>query len=150
MDPIERMLEEARERGDFDHLPGAGKPLDLRENPFIRPEWRTAYRLLAGSGFAPDAVEEHKALRARLESLAIRLAAFERRWLGWSRTGWTDTQRSERLAAREAFLGEYEEEMRAINGRIHAYNASAPRAMQMGTLLPAAKLEAARALLRIP
>jgi len=29
--PVERQIREARERGDFDDLPGRGRPLDLRD-----------------------------------------------------------------------------------------------------------------------
>ena len=34
---VERRIREAVERGDFDDLPGAGKPLDLRDAG--DPEW---------------------------------------------------------------------------------------------------------------
>ncbi|HET8595322.1 MAG TPA: DUF1992 domain-containing protein [Intrasporangium sp.] len=35
--PVERAIREAQERGDFDDLPGAGKPLDLRDTN--DPDW---------------------------------------------------------------------------------------------------------------
>ncbi|WP_347354727.1 DUF1992 domain-containing protein [Intrasporangium sp.] len=35
--PVERAIREAQERGDFDDLPGAGKPLDLRDAN--DPDW---------------------------------------------------------------------------------------------------------------
>ena len=35
--PVERQIREAQERGDFDNLPGAGKPLDLSDSG--DPDW---------------------------------------------------------------------------------------------------------------
>ncbi len=35
--PVERQIREAQERGDFDDLPGAGKPLDLSDSD--DPDW---------------------------------------------------------------------------------------------------------------
>ena len=37
-----RKIREAMEEGAFDHLDGAGKPLDLSENPFEDPSDRLA------------------------------------------------------------------------------------------------------------
>lgn len=38
IDPIERQIQDAIERGDFEHLPGAGKPLDTSDHG---PGWWT-------------------------------------------------------------------------------------------------------------
>jgi hypothetical protein len=35
--PVEKQIREAQERGDFDNLPGAGKPLDLSDSG--DPDW---------------------------------------------------------------------------------------------------------------
>ncbi|HWE60382.1 MAG TPA: DUF1992 domain-containing protein [Chloroflexota bacterium] len=150
MDPVEEIIRNAQERGDFDNLPGSGKPLDLRENPFVPPEWQLAYRMLASSGFAPDIVEDDKAMRARIAELEKRLETFVRRWTNWRRSPWSEGQRLERLAAREAFLRDYAEEARAINSRIHMFNAGAPVAMHRGALPVAALVAAAEERLPIP
>jgi hypothetical protein len=66
----ERKIREAMEEGAFDHLEGAaGKPLDLRENPFADPSDRMAHRLLKNNGFAPDWIEEAKAIEAESSRL---------------------------------------------------------------------------------
>jgi DnaJ family protein C protein 28 len=134
MDPVEEIIRKAQERGDFDNLPGRGKPLDLRENPFVPADLQLAYRMLESSGFAPDTVEEDKAMRARVAQLDKLLETFVRRWTNWRRTPWTEGQRLERLAARETFLRDYAEEAGEINSRIHLFNASAPPAMHRGAL----------------
>jgi hypothetical protein len=58
----ERKILEAMEEGTFDKLQGAGRPLDLSENPFEDPSLRMAHRLLRNNGFAPPWVEERKEL----------------------------------------------------------------------------------------
>jgi DnaJ family protein C protein 28 len=143
VDPIEKIIQEALERGDFDNLPGTGKPLDLNENPWVPPDWQMAYRMLASSGFAPEVVEEDKALRARIADLEQTLERFAQRW-----NALPVAQRSAQLPARERFLREYMEEIREINNRIHTYNAMAPRAMNRGTLVPATMQQAAES--RLP
>jgi DnaJ family protein C protein 28 len=140
VDPVEKLILEAQERGDFDNLPGAGKPLDLSENPLVPEDWRMAYRLLARSGYAPDVVEADKENRARILQLEQRFDQFARRWQALSRQ-----ERRAKSAEREAWLAEYLEEIRQINRQINVYNSYAPRAMHRGTLLPEAMLQAARA-----
>jgi hypothetical protein len=56
----ERKIREAMEEGAFDRLEGAGRPLDLDENPFEDPSLRMAHRLLKNNGFAPAWIMEGK------------------------------------------------------------------------------------------
>ena len=49
----ERKIAEAAAKGDFDDLPGAGKPLDLEEDPLVAEDQRMANRILRNSGFGP-------------------------------------------------------------------------------------------------
>jgi hypothetical protein len=64
---IEQRIREAIERGEFDNLPGKGKPLDL-EAYFNTPEdLRMAFAMLKSNEFVPEEVEmlkEIKQLRA--------------------------------------------------------------------------------------
>jgi hypothetical protein len=60
---IEQQIREAIERGDFDHLPGSGRPLDLSENPYTPADWRMAYKILQDAGMAPDWIEQDKEIR---------------------------------------------------------------------------------------
>ncbi len=61
MDPldqiVERRIAEARSRGDFDDLPGAGQPLALDDDSLVPPELRAAYRLLRNAGYVPEEVQ---------------------------------------------------------------------------------------------
>lgn len=56
----EERIKEAIERGDFDELQYKGKPLELKEDPFVPEELRVAYRMLKNAGFLPKEVELRK------------------------------------------------------------------------------------------
>ena len=60
----EQKIQEAIERGEFDELPGAGKPLDYDEDPLIPEDLRVAYRLLKNAGFVPPELELYKEVRS--------------------------------------------------------------------------------------
>ncbi|MGZ8218676.1 DnaJ family domain-containing protein [Methylomagnum sp.] len=53
----EEKIREAAARGDFDHLPGAGKPLpDEDDLALVPPELRMAYRVMKNAGYLPEEV----------------------------------------------------------------------------------------------
>ena len=52
----ERKIEAAIERGEFDDLPGAGRPLELDDDPLVPEELRVAYRMLKNAGDMPPEV----------------------------------------------------------------------------------------------
>lgn len=56
-DLVESQIEKARQRGDFDNLKGAGKPVILEENPFEPAEMRMAFKILKDNDFAPYWIE---------------------------------------------------------------------------------------------
>ena len=47
----ERKIQEALQKGEFDRLPGAGKPLVMEDLSHLPPEARMAYTILKNSGF---------------------------------------------------------------------------------------------------
>jgi len=69
---VEALIKEAMERGEFDNLPGKGKPIDLTEY-FERPqEVRLAHSLLKNAGMTSrevDLLKEIAELRRLHEAL---------------------------------------------------------------------------------
>src|SRR4051812_37578082 len=53
----ERKIEDAIARGEFDDLPGAGRPLELDDDPLVPEELRVAYRILKNAGYVPPELE---------------------------------------------------------------------------------------------
>jgi hypothetical protein len=69
-DVIEKQIREAIERGEFDGLSGAGKPLDL-DAYFNTPEdLRMAFSILRSNHFVPAEVETMNEIAALRERLA--------------------------------------------------------------------------------
>ena len=61
----EARIAEAMERGDFDDLPGAGRPLELEDLSHVPSELRPAYKVLRNADVLPPEVE----LRREIYSL---------------------------------------------------------------------------------
>jgi hypothetical protein len=54
---VESMIKEAQERGEFDNLPGKGKPIDLTEYFEAPEEVRVAQSVLKNAGMASREVD---------------------------------------------------------------------------------------------
>lgn len=52
---IEEKIKKSIEDGDFDDLPGMGKPLDLKDElPGLSPELKMVYKTLKNAGYIPE------------------------------------------------------------------------------------------------
>ena len=67
----EQKIEEAIRDGAFDHLPGAGKPLDLEDDRLVPEDSRAAYRVLKNAGFVPPELESRREMADLHRLLAI-------------------------------------------------------------------------------
>jgi len=59
----EQRIQEAMKRGEFDNLPGKGKPLELEDLSHVPEELRLAYKILKNAGFLPPEVELLREIR---------------------------------------------------------------------------------------
>lgn len=69
---VEALIKEAMERGEFDNLPGKGKPIDLTEYFETPEEIRIANSVLKNAGIAPrevDLLKEIAELKQVLEAI---------------------------------------------------------------------------------
>ena len=64
----ERKIREAQEKGEFDNLPGKGKPLQLEDDSQIPEELRLAYKILKNADCLPPELELKKDI-IRMEEL---------------------------------------------------------------------------------
>ena len=53
----EQKITDAISRGEFENLPGEGKPLALDDDSLVPEDLRLAYRILKNAGFVPPEVE---------------------------------------------------------------------------------------------
>jgi hypothetical protein len=65
---VENRITEAIARGDFDNLPGAGKPLELDDDALVPEEERIAFRIMKNAGFISPQVERLAELERLLAS----------------------------------------------------------------------------------
>ena len=65
---IDEQIRQAMQRGEFDNLPGKGKPLDLNQNPHEDPGWRMTYRILKDNGYTLPWIETRRAIEADFEN----------------------------------------------------------------------------------
>ena len=65
----EQRIREAQERGDFDNLPGAGKPLELEDDSHMPEDLRMAYKVLRNAGYVPPEIAERKEAESLLDLL---------------------------------------------------------------------------------
>ena len=56
-DLVEQRIQSSIRCGDFDNLPGSGKPLELGDDSLIAPELRMTFRILKNSGHVPAEVK---------------------------------------------------------------------------------------------
>jgi hypothetical protein len=63
---MDELIREAQQRGDFDDLPGKGKPLHLDDrDPLVGME-ADVYKVLKNAGFTPEWVELRKQIIAEM------------------------------------------------------------------------------------
>ena len=65
----EERIREAQDRGEFDNLPGQGRPLQLEDDSHVPEELRMAYKLLRNGGYLPPEIEERKEIDSLLDLL---------------------------------------------------------------------------------
>lgn len=122
---VEQLIQEAMERGEFDNLPGKGKPLRLDDNPYLEPGQELAFGLLKKNGFAPEWIERDKEIRRELETARRRL-----------RQAWQQRQGNPANEQRwQAAVNQFEQSLVKLNQKIRDFNLIVPMASLQRALL---------------
>lgn len=127
-DLIEEQLEEARARGDFDNLPGKGKPLKIDDNPHAGDK-ALAYSLLKNNNIAPPEIERGKEIDAELRRADDLLETLRRRRDALNPQRGTVSDRHAYKLVRDTTAERYEETLRGVNSKILSLNIIAPAAL---------------------
>jgi DnaJ homolog subfamily C member 28 len=141
-DHVEELLEEARERGEFDNLEGAGKPLRLEKNVYAGDK-ALAYSLLKNNQMAPPEIERGKEVDAELARAEALLASLRRQRDALSiRSGaGLASERRAYNVVRDKTEVRYAEALRAINSKILSLNILAPSALHRRTIDVEARMQ---------
>ena len=113
---IEQRIQAAMAQGAFDNLPGQGKPLDLKKNPYLEPGLELAYNLLQNNGFAPEWIERDKEIQKELERIRQQL-----------RLAWQQRQGKPQHEARwRKAVADFTERLAKLNRKIADFNLVVP------------------------
>ena len=120
---VDAIIRAAMEEGTFDNLPGAGRPLNLDENPYLEREWQLAYHLLKENGFAPDFIERRQAIEQQLAAARELLA---RSWAWRLRAPGAGEEAGLVESQWRAAQATFETRVDELNKQIKHYNLSIP------------------------
>jgi DnaJ family protein C protein 28 len=120
---VDRAIREAMERGEFDDLPGQGKPLDLGDDPNTPEDMQMAYKIMRDNGIAPDWIAQGKELLGRQTALlkALRAAYQNYRVASADMALWMDADRDWQAAQRK-----FSDAFERLNKEITSYNLKLP------------------------
>ncbi|KDP29207.1 hypothetical protein JCGZ_16596 [Jatropha curcas] len=116
---VEQRIWHSMEEGQFENLPGKGKPLNLSTNPHADPAEDTLYRILSKNGCAPEWIELNKEIRSKISEWRV---ALKKAWMNKSsgdHSKWIES--SDTLKA----------QLRDINDKVFRHNLIVPFGRQM-------------------
>src|SRR6266487_6708337 len=131
-DYIVEQLDGAQARGDFDNLPGTGKPLNLDDTPFTGDK-ALGYSLLKQNGYAPPEIELAKEIRTRFEKAQEKLEKLrqQRKSLCARRIPPFASEKRAFHDAVEKATAQYNQLLRELNRKILNLNLITPSPMHM-------------------
>ena len=107
----EEKIREAMRRGDFDHLPGTGKPLYLEDDERVPRDWRLTFHLLRTNGLTPPWIAEGREIDEDWQAL-----------VGCTHAKVSSSSRGLREEDKQDFL----KQVASLNRRIRHFNLSVP------------------------
>jgi DnaJ family protein C protein 28 len=123
---IEDVIREAMERGEFDNLPGKGKPLSLTQDPLLDPMTAIVNRILRDNGVSHPLIEARKAMEAERD---VTRSELTRAWRIYQRSqseeNWQDAVRTFRARVKD------------INRQVRIFNLKLPSPVLHGLSMDA-------------
>ena len=134
-DYVEEVIVRAQEQGEFDNLPGMGKPLQLIDESAAGDN-AMAYRLLKSNGYTPAEIELAKEIRTERERIEARIARVihQGQSLRVRRVPPFPSEKHAFNSTVEKTVREYAETLRSLNSRILTLNLTAPAQMHQPML----------------
>ncbi len=138
---IDREIQKAINDGDMSGAPGAGKPLDLGNDPYTPDEMKMAFKVLRDNDILPDWIMEGRELDELREQLLRQITAAARTYqgaLGDAKRATGTNRHALRHHAEVAWkrarrtIGE---DVRAFNRRINALNLKLPPGLKHRPLI---------------
>lgn len=121
----ERRIREAQERGEFDNLKGAGKPLNLDNNPYAG-EWELGFHMLKQAGYTLPWIELGKEIEADRAALRALLESCSARLLVMRQNARTATERREYEDERGRYRDRYLRMAAELDRKLAEYSSEVP------------------------
>ena len=112
---VEDVIREAMERGEFDNLPGKGKPLDLTPDPLLDPLTAIVNRILRDNGASHPLIEARKTIEAEHETARNELVR-----------AWRIHRASKSRDAWEQAVQIFRTRVKEINRQVRIFNLKTP------------------------
>lgn len=122
---VDRLIDEAQREGKFDDLPGQGKPLRLKKNPYAQ-EKALAFELLQNNNYTLPWIARRNELLAKIDGFRTDL---QQAWRRHQRRLSGTSPPSERAAARdqwEEIVAEHAAIVEKLNKEIADLNLTVP------------------------
>ena len=120
---LDEQIRRAIAEGEFDNLPGKGKPLDLYHNPNEDSSWRMAFNLLSSSGYTLQWIETRREIETEFEEIQKSLT---RSW-AWRELALGQNQPCAMVEDEwQRALRTFEDRVANLNERIFIYNLEVP------------------------
>jgi len=129
-DLVDDQIRAAQERGDFNNLPGVGKPLNLDENPYAGDR-ALAFHLLKQNDLLPRELDIGQEVDSELAGAEKVLAELRRQrdWLLNQRGPGRERARKAYARLREEYAARYEAALRQARSKMLTLNIIAPSTM---------------------
>lgn len=120
---IDELIQEGMEKGHFDNLPGKGKPLNLKKNPYAA-DMELANELLKENDLPPAWILQRKEILAKIAKLRAEIG---RQWMWHEREFSIATADKGRLTIRwDDYCLKWQNEIADLNKTIDAFNLKRP------------------------
>jgi len=128
---VDKQIQGAIDRGDFEDLLGKGQRQELEQNAFVSPETRIVNQMLKDNGFAPRWIVVDKEIRAEREQSGKLLLNIKRRRRHLETAIHAHPLKSDRVRRvfeleRARALAAYVSQLKGLNKKIFRYNLAVP------------------------
>uniref|UniRef100_T1JCJ0 J domain-containing protein n=1 Tax=Strigamia maritima TaxID=126957 RepID=T1JCJ0_STRMM len=111
---VEDMIQESMSKGEFNNLPGQGKPLKMDEHPFIDSTTQKLNQVLINNGFTPDWAVLKKEINQTIDSLRQQLTRQRQLLRDEDKDKWRE------------IIQQYESKFKNLNQLVDKYNLVVP------------------------
>lgn len=123
MPNIDDQIRKAMEEGQFENLPGKGRPLHLDDNVHEDPEWRMAFHMLKNAGYGLPWIEKRQEI---LTALDTHRQALQRAW-AWRKSALDKNQPPAEVEAEwQRAVTAFQDQITDINRSIRDLNLETP------------------------